>query len=141
MIQPVGKVVHVRVPERAAVGIERHRTVVTPSGACRTAAVANLRTCALNLHLLGLRQGVNRIRRKASGIFDRRLRGAAGSAVAQRHVSRTVDGETGHEAMNDIRAVRIERGALRGRGSDAPAVDTDLVVTRRRKAGRVASSY
>ena len=122
MVQAVDRVVFVRVPERAAVGVERHGAVVAPADAGRATAVAGLRAGALNEQLLGLAERVDGIGRQPAGVLDRRVGRAARGAVAHGHVARPVDGEAGHEAVDDVRAVRVPRRGLRQLAATVPPV-------------------
>src|SRR5205085_7742683 len=51
------------VPERATVGVKRHRAVVAPAGGTQ------LRSSSSEEYLLGLAEGVHRITREATGIL------------------------------------------------------------------------
>ena len=132
IVDSIDCVIHVRVPERATVRVERHRAVITP-----TIDAAGLRAGTLDEKLLGLRQCVDRIGRQPSGVLHRRFGGAAGCTVADRHVARAIDRQTGHESVNDIRAVGIKSRRLRGSGRHCPAGHTDLVPARCREAAGI----
>src|SRR5205085_3306646 len=90
VVEAVDGVVHVRVPERAAVGVERHRAVIAPTDARRPAAVSYLRARPLDEHLLGLAEGIDGVGGEPARVLDGGLRGAARRAVAARHVPRAV---------------------------------------------------
>ena len=63
-------VVHVGVPEGAAIHIERHGAVIAPARAARCSAVSRLRSSAFDERLLGLSDGIDWIASQASCIAD-----------------------------------------------------------------------
>src|SRR3954447_235279 len=85
VIEPGRDVVLVRVPERAAVGVEGHAAVVAPPLA-RAAAAAALRARALEHGPLGEGDAIRGVASEAAGILEARIRGRVRCGVADGYV-------------------------------------------------------
>ena len=140
VIESVRCIVFICVPERAAVGIQRHRAVVAP--ACAGAAArSGLRTGTLDQHLFGLAERVDRIAGKAAGVLDGRLGRRTRRAVAESEVAEAIDGDAWHEAMHDVGRIGIPGCRLRNVRRNHTAGHSDLVPAWRSKARRVGPSH
>src|SRR6185369_6856742 len=141
MIQTIDRVVHVGVPESTTIRIERHRTVITPTSTSTATAVSGLGSGPLNQNLLSLAEGIDGIGRQSARVLNRRLRRAAGRAVTQRHVSGAVHGQTRHETMHKVSAVRIKGRGLCHVRRDGAAGYGNLIKARRCKTGGVCTAH
>src|SRR5581483_11643874 len=98
------RVVLLRVPERAVVGVEVHGAVVAPATARVELVAGAVDDRRLGPHL------ARRVARLLAGIADRGADGAASGAVAERQVAAAVHGDAPHPAVDPV--ARRERALL-----------------------------
>ena len=138
--QPAGNIVHIGVPECAAIGIESHGAVISPASTC-SAAASRLRVRSLDEQLFSLAESIDRIGRQSSRILNGRKCGAARGTVAQGHVAGAIHRDTRHEAVRHVRSVRVPGRGLRHVRCHRALRNVNLVITRRGKTAGVAPAY